>query len=347
MGYGRGKKSSNGPTFQDLVNQDLKNKQYRPVYLLAGEDALRMEGVVEKIRKDALGDSGSAFNYHVLQGDQVDVGRVLQQALALPMMAGVQLIWVKNADQCLSDQASQIPMEKYLAKPVSETILVLSCSRVDKRRKWVKACQAAGYLFDFTPPSGEALVQWVLKAAARENLPLGHEEASVLCELVGNDLMSLKSEVDKLALLAEDRGKPLQTAEIRQIIMDQAALEGYEITANLQPGKTKEVLRTWFRLAEWGKSAYEISPLLLSRVRKGSILAYGREGRLTDKDIGALTGQNPWSFRYLEPMVRGLDHGPLARALDVALDCDRKLKSSPLKPDIIIEKTIMELCKKP
>lgn len=346
MAYSKGNKESSGLTFQDLVNQDLKTGKYRPVYVLAGEDALRSEGVVEKIRKDALGDSGSAFNYHILQGDQVPVGRVLQQALALPMMAGVQLIWVKQADKCLGDQESQAHFEKYLARPVPETILVLSCEKVDRRKKWVKTCQAAGFLFDFTPPSGEALVQWVLKAASREHLALGREEAGVLCDLVGNDLMSLKSEIDKLSLLAEDRGKPLAPGEIRQIIMDQAALEGYEITANLQPGRTREVLHTWFRLAEWGKTAFEISPLLVSRVRKGSTLAFGRQERMADQEIGALTGQNPWSFRYLEPMLEGLDHAGIDRALQVALECDKKLKSSPLKPNIIIEKTIMELCKK-
>ena len=345
MVYSRGNKSSSGLSFQDLVNQDLKTGKYRPVYLLAGEDSLRIEGVVEKIRKDALGDSGTAFNFHVMQGDQVEVGRIIQQALALPMMAGVQLIWVKNADRALGDQDSQAHFEKYLAKPVPETILVLSAEKVDTRKKGVKACQAGGYLFDFTPPSGEALIQWVLKAAKREGLPMGHEEAAVLCDLVGNDLMSLKSEIDKLALLMEDRGTALEPAEIRRIIMDQAALEGYEITANLMPGKAREVLTTWFRLAEWGKTAYEISPLLISRVRKGSILAFGRQAHLADKEIGALSGQNPWSFRYLEPMVRGLGPKGMSRALKVALECDRKLKSSPLKPSIIIEKTIMELCK--
>ncbi len=130
------------------------------------------------------------------------------------------------------------------------------------------------------------------------------------------------------------------------MIMDQAALEGYEITANLQPGKTREVLHTWFRLAEWGKTAYEISPLLVSRVRKGSTLAYGRNGGMADQEIGALTGQNPWSFRYLEPMIRGMSEKEIGQALKTALNCDRKLKSSPLKPNIVIEKTIMELCKK-
>jgi DNA polymerase-3 subunit delta len=345
VGYPRKTKGPEVPGFQDLVDQDLKTGKFRPVYLLAGEDTLRIEGVVEKIRKDALGESGSAFNFHVFQGDQTPVEKIVQQTLSLPMLGSCQVIWVKQADRCLGSQDTQGILEKYLVRPVQESILILSADKVDKRKKWVKVCLENKYFFDFTPPSGEALVQWVLKAARREKLPLEPDQARILCDLVGNDLMSLKSEIDKLALLVEDRGQAINAEELGRIIMDQAALEGYEITANLEPGKAPEVLKTWFRLSEWGRSPFEIAPLLISRVRKGAILAAGRNQGMSDREIGALTGQNPWSFRYLEPMVRGMGSKGLGTALQAALECDRRLKGSPLKPNIIIEKLIMDLCR--
>ena len=345
MAYSRSSKGPQVPGFQDLVDQDLKKGNFRPVYLLAGEDTLRIEGVVQKIRKDVLGESGSAFNFHVFQGDQTPVAKVVQQALSLPMLGNRQVIWVKQCDKCLGASDGQVALEKYLARPVDETILILTSDKVDKRKKWVKLCLDGQFFFDFTPPAGEALVQWVLKAAKRENLPLEAEQARVLCELVGNDLLSLKSEIDKLALLADDRGGSVTSEEIGRIIMDQAALEGYEITANLEPGQAAQVLKTWFRLSEWGRSAHEIAPLIISRVRKGSILAAGREMGMDDREIGALSGQNPWSFRYLEPMVRGMGRKGLGNALSAALACDRRLKGSPLKPNIIIEKLIFDLCK--
>ncbi len=345
MGYSRKSKGPGLPGFQDLVEQDLKTGKFRPVYLLAGEDTLRIEGVVNKIRKDVLGESGSAFNYHVIQGDQTPVEKILQQALSLPMLGNRQVIWVKQADKCPGGNDSMTALEKYLGKPVPETVLILTADKVDKRKKWVKVCLEGNFLFDFTPPAGEALVQWVLKAARRENLPLEPDQARVLCELVGNDLLSLKSEIDKLALLADDRGGGISAEEIGRIIMDQAALEGYEITANLEPGKAREVLRTWYRLSEWGRSAYEIAPLIISRVRKGSILAAGRSSGMDDREIAALSGQNPWGFRFLEPMVRGMGKDGLGEALSAALSCDRRLKGSPLKPNIIIEKLILDLCR--
>jgi len=303
-----------------------------------------MEGVVEKIRKDALGEAGSSFNFHLMQGDQIDVGRILQQALALPMLGNKQVIWVKNVDRCLTNQAGQDAFLKYISKPVPESILICSAEKADKRKKWVKTCVDAGFYFDFSPPAGEALVQWVLKSAGREGLPLGVESARLLCELVGNDLLGLRNEIQKLALLSDSRGQELTAEELSRIIMDQAELDGFEITANLEPGRGRDVLKTWFRLAEWGRSPYELVPLLVSRVRKAHLLANGRDEGLDDRSIGSLTGANPWSFKYLEPMVRGYGRGGLQKALVAVLDCDRRLKSSPLRPDIIIEKLIFDLC---
>ncbi len=346
MGYPNKKSGSSGQTFQDLVNQDLKTGNFRPVYLLVGDDSLRVEGVVEKIRKDALGETGSAFNFHKMYGDQVDVARIVQQALALPMLGNIQLIWVKNADLFLGTQEAQTAMDTYLLNPVKETILVLTSTKADKRTKWVKTCVSKGYFFDFSPPEGEALVQWVMKAAGRENLPLGRQEAETLCDLVGSDLLGLKNEISKLALLSAQRGGKIEADELSRIIMDQAELQGFDITNDLEPGKTRNVLKTWFRLAEWGKSAYEISPLIHSRIRKGALLASCRDQGMSDQEIASLTGASPWGFRFLDPMIRGLGSQGIRKAMKISLDCDVKLKSSPLSPNIIIEKTIMELCRK-
>lgn len=338
-------KKSSGPTFQDLVNNDLKSGDYKGVYVFEGDDALRIEGVVDKIRKDVLGDAGSAFNYHVIHGDAVPIAKIIQHALTLPMMAGRQVIWVRNADSCLGDQASQATMEKYLENPVPETILILTLDKADKRKKWAKLCVSKGYIYDFSPPEGDALIQWIMKMAKRENLALDRQGANMLAELVGNDLMSLKNEIDKLALVGESMGGKLDAEALSKIIMDQAQLSGFDITEHLMPGKTAIALKTWYRMSEWGKTAYEISPLLVSRVRKAAILSNGRQAGMADQEIGALTGTNPWSFKFLTPLVTGLGPQGVRDALKTALECDVRLKSSPLKPDIIFEKAIMDLCK--
>ncbi|MBU8870337.1 MAG: DNA polymerase III subunit delta [Gemmatimonadales bacterium] len=346
MVYSGNKRGSKVPSFDDLVRQDLKTGKFRPVYLLSGEDVLRKEGVVEHLKKKVLGEGGCAFNYHVMNGVGGGLGKILQQAVSYPMLGSHQIIWVRSIEACLQDQQSQERLQEYFQKPVLKTILIIGIEKADRRKKWVKNALELGYFFDFSPPTGEALINWVLKAAQKERLELPIEAARILCELVGNDLLSLKGEIDKLALLQEDRGVPLEAAEIGRIIMDQAALEGYEITANLEPGKCKEVLNTWFRLTQWGKSAYEISPLLLSRIRKGALVASCQEKGFSNEEIGLRTASNVWSLRYLQPMIKGMGSKGIAEALRAAKVCDQQMKGSPLPPDLVLEQTIFKCCLK-
>ena len=137
MGYSRGGKS--GPGFQQL-RDELAREEYRPVYLLAGEDTHRMAGVSEYLKKKLLGEAGAAFNFHAYDGDEDEVGHVVQQALSYPMMCSHQLICVKRAEKLVSDAGSEIGLIKYVEKPAAETVLILMSVKVDGRKKWVKAC---------------------------------------------------------------------------------------------------------------------------------------------------------------------------------------------------------------
>ncbi|MFH2050945.1 MAG: DNA polymerase III subunit delta [bacterium] len=340
---GKGK-SGTAPGLDDIVAQDLKTGKFRPVYVLAGEDSLRIEGVVAKIRKDALGPAG-AFNDHVFDGEQVPFSRILQQALSLPMLGGRQVVYVKHAGGVLDRQENADHLEKYLGNPVPETILILTTPKADRRKKWVKICLEAGYFFEFTAPTGESLIQWILKAAGRLGLPLDRDQAQLLGDLLGDDLLSIKNELDKLALLFEDRGEALTVAELNAVIMDQAELKGYEITEFLQPGRAGDVLKTWYRLAEWGRSPYEIAPLVLNRIRRGYLLQHAKSEGMADQEIGALTGQSPWSFRYLSSMIENMGVRGMARWQIEALECDRQMKNSPLREGAVFEQAILRLCR--
>ncbi len=345
MSYARGTNKTTVPGFKEILNQDLKHKRFRPLYILAGEDSLRKEGIIQKIRKDALGAAGS-FNDHIFDGESCDPARVYQQILSMPMMGGRQLVVVKHAEKFLDGQGSLDHFERYLEDPVAECIFILLMTKADRRKTWVKKALKAGYYFELTNPSGENLLQWIIKAARRLELDFDKEQAALLAELLGDDLLSIKNELDKIALMQEDRGHAFTSQDLRDLVMDQAELQGYEITEHLQPGAAGKMLKTWFRLAEWGRTAYEVSPVVLSRIRRGYLLEHARREGLSEAEIARLTGQNPWSFRFLGTMLANMGSDGLARAQETALKCDRLLKSSPLEPGAVFEKSIMELCRR-
>jgi len=340
----RGSRKGAGPGFRELVRDDLKTRNYRPVYILAGEDVFRQESVVNHIKDDVLGEANASFNFHLFQGDQVNVDRVLQQANSFPMLGGRQLIWVRQADLCISDQSSGDALCAYAENPVEQTILVLTAEKLDKRKKWVKTCRSLGFVFELVPPGGEDLVDWTLKAARRVGLPLDRDMAGLLIDLVGADLFALSAEIDKLALLVEDTGQELNSETLAAVIMDQARLREFDINNNLGPGQADTVLKVWYRLARWGKTAYEIAPLVLWRIRMMALVAASRKHESTPKGVALRSGVNQWTCQQLIPVVDRLGEAGVRRAVTQSQKCDASLKSSPVDPAIILEKTLVDIC---
>ncbi len=344
MGASARSRSAGKATFRDLKERDLKTRKYRPVYLLVGEDAYRLEKVMVHLREDLLGPGGAAFNYHVYQGDQVGLDAVLQQALSYPMLGGRQLIHLRDVDRCVTGAAAEGALLAYLADPAEASILVMSASKVDGRKRWVKACREAGYFFDFSPPRGAELSQWLRKTARLAGVPLTAGLADLLIDLVGEDLFALAAEIEKLGLLVEACGGGLDSDRLEQLIVQQRAGEVFDLTNALVPGDAVPGLRVWRRQAAWGRGAMEQAPMLLSRLRKMALVASLEAEGLSPGEIPALLGMHPYACQQLLRAAHQLGPQRLQQALAACQRCDASLKSSAVPPDIVMERAIIEVC---
>ena len=341
----KGYKRSAGPGFKEMLKQDLQTGNYRQVYVIDGEDQLRIEQVVDAIRKKVLEPGSAAFNEHILQADQVGWTGIVQQAQGFSMLGGQQVVIARHADQITSkkDDPAEAALLKYLANPVETTLLILTGKKFDGRRKWVGVAKTAGYYFNFAAPEGRELAEWIGKASDRAGLNLAPDAREVLMQLVGNDLQGLLVEIEKLALLQESRGRPPAAAEIPELVMDQAELDNFKLSDDFAPGETEALMRTWQRLASWGTDVYEITPLLMSNLRRTALVAMALDEGESGESVAAQTHLNPWLMRNrLIPAARRLGAENCQRILTACLVCEQSQKRRPMPPELAFELFLME-----
>ena len=341
----KGYQRSTGPGFKELLKQDLQTGVYRKVYVIDGEDQLRIEQVVDAIRKKALEPGSAAFNEHILQADQVGWTGILQQAQGFPMLGGRQVVIARHADQIVSKKGdpAEAALVKYLADPVETTLLILTGAKFDGRRKWIGVAKKAGYYFNFAAPKGPELTEWISKASDRAGLNLAPDAREVLMQLVGNDLQGLLVEIEKLALLQESRGKPPAAEEIPELVMDQAELDNFKLSDDFGPGETAALMRTWLRLASWGTDVYELTPLLMSNLRRTALVATALDEDESGASVAAQTHLNPWLLKNrLMPLARRLGVENCQRILTACLTCEQSQKRRPVPPELVFEQFLME-----
>ena len=73
-------------TYEQLIG-DLKNKVYKPLYFLYGDEPYYIDMVTDYITKNVLTEAEQSFNQTIVYGKESDAGQVINLAKRFPMMS--------------------------------------------------------------------------------------------------------------------------------------------------------------------------------------------------------------------------------------------------------------------
>jgi len=193
-------------TAADII-KELKQKKYKPVYLLHGEEPYFIDMVGDYVEHKLLSDSEKGFNQTVLYGKDTDVMTVLNAAKRYPMMADHQVVLIKEAQDMKwgsddPDKKSINPLLNYLESPLSSTILVFcyKYGKFDKRKKTYKAIEKNGLIFESAALYDSKIPAWIESFITEKGYKINQQASLMLSEYLGNDLSKIANELEKLML---------------------------------------------------------------------------------------------------------------------------------------------------
>ena len=193
-------------TAADII-KDLKNRKYKPLYLLHGDEPYFIDQVSDYVEHHLLSDAEKGFNQTVLYGKDTDVMTVLGASKRYPMMADYQVVLVKEAQEMKwgsdSDDKKAInPLLSYLENPLPSTILVFcyKYGKFDKRKKTYKAIEKSGLIFESGSLYDSKIPAWVEGYLTGKGYKINQQASLMLAEYLGNDLSKIANELDKLML---------------------------------------------------------------------------------------------------------------------------------------------------
>ena len=203
-------------TYDQILN-DLKNKIYKPIYLLYGEESYFIDKITDYIAENVLTDAEKSFNQIVMYGKDTDVKSVIQAARRFPMMSNYQVVIVKEA-QNLKPLAD---FEVYLEAPLQSTILVLAvkdAGKIDKRTKFMKLADKIGAVLESKKLYENEMIRWVSNLAKSYEITLTPDAQRMMYEHIGADLSRLDGEMKKLKTAVNDISVPIDGKTVAQNI---------------------------------------------------------------------------------------------------------------------------------
>lgn len=133
-------------TIYEEIARELKNRIYKPVYYLMGEESYYIDRISEYIAQTVLNENEKEFNQTIVYGADTDIATVINAAKRYPMMSKYQVVIVKEAQNIKNIEE----LVYYLQKPLDSTILVL-CHKhgtLDRRKKLAAEIEKVGVLFE-------------------------------------------------------------------------------------------------------------------------------------------------------------------------------------------------------
>ena len=194
-------------TYEEIIS-DLKNRIFKPVYFLAGEEPYYIDLITEYIQDKVLPEDEKAFNQIILYGDDTNIASIIDTARRFPMMASHQVLIIKEAQSLKKLDDLVI----YLEKPLLSTILVFSYKykTIDKRTKLYKTLESNGVYFESARIRDYLIPAWIERYLMVKGIKTDPSASAMLTEYLGTDLHKIVNELDKL-IITLPAGKPIIT----------------------------------------------------------------------------------------------------------------------------------------
>lgn len=185
-------------THREIVEQ-IRRQEYKPIYLLMGEEAYYIDRISEYIADNVLTKDEQDFNQTIIYCTrETAVADVINCARRYPMMAKHQVVIVKEAQNLLKIDELAV----YAQNPMETTILVICYKngKVDGRKKLIPAVEKVGVVFESPKLKDGMLPQFIADYLRRKQVSIEERACLMMAESVGADLNRMAGELDKLVL---------------------------------------------------------------------------------------------------------------------------------------------------
>lgn len=205
-------------TDKQLIGE-LKKGDFKPVYLLTGEENYYIDVVSDYFEKEVIEESVRDFDQTVVYGRDVDMATVVSTVKRYPMMSPIHLVIVKEAQDIPVSQWDVLAA--YLKQPSPQGVLVL-CYRhkkLDKRTSAYKAIASSGVVFESPKVYDNQVPAWISREVMAHGYTINDKAAAMLADYLGADLGKVANELSKLYPLLPEHGSITE-----QLVEDQTGI---------------------------------------------------------------------------------------------------------------------------
>ena len=311
-------------TYEEIV-RDLKNRVYKPVYYLMGEESYYIDKISEYIAQTVLSEEEREFNQTVLYGSDTDIATIINAAKRYPMMAERQVVIVKEAQHVKRME----DLNFYLQKPLHTTVLVI-CHKngtLDRRKKLAAEVEKVGVLFESKKIKDTQLPGFIASYLKRKSVDIEPKASEMMAEFVGADLSRMAGELDKLVITLAPGVRRVTPEQIEKNIGISKDYNNYELRSAIVARDVLKANRIIKYFAENPKTnPIQMTLSVLFGFFSNLMLAYYAPEKTEQGIAGQLGLKSTWQAREYMAAMRMYSGVKVMQIIGEIRYCDAKSK---------------------
>ncbi len=328
----------------DRLKSDLKLNTPARLYVFHGEEAYLRNYYLDRLKAAVVEDFAEAFNYHRFNADTISLQAVLDSIEALPMMAQRSLIRIDDVNFFALGEDGPSYAKFFSDIPDYCTVVLVYETvefKIDKRKKALAELFEQAVVVDFIQPSDRELVSWIARHLKKQNKRITVEDAQYLIHRTGGSMTALLGEIGKLCAYSEE--DTVTRAHIDLLVEPVLEAETWDLTDAMAAGRYESALQILRALLQKQEEPIKILGGIGGQFRRllaaKRLMAAGKR----QQDLMKLCGIGGYSAQKTMDAARRLPERFCARAVELCLEADEKLKTSYDDPERVLEFLVLEL----
>lgn len=321
------------------LDRSLKGR-LQPLYLLVGCEGYLRDAAARSITDAALsGTLLREFNDSSFSFLTDSAMSAIAAAEQLPMMSERRIVRIRDFAK-IRDTDEEIII-RYLQRPADSTVMIFVAEDLDKRKKLTRSLLATCTVVEFPAVKDAEAKAWARTRLKELKTTADERVLTEILRLVGTNLQTLSSELDKLAAAAVDTRQI--TMELVEGLIDRSReLSNFDLGDQLIAGDRKRALETLHSLLE-----DNVAPVMLLGLIAGNYhrLALAKEllQRGKREEVKRLIFGPPSKRDAFMNTLQRSNSAKIARGIKLIADADLAIKTSQATPRLQLEMLVIQL----
>ena len=313
----------------------MSSPDLAPAYLIAGDDRAKIDSALARLRARAERESGAGA-LESFEGDAgPDADALLGAIPALSLTAARRYLLADGVERWTAAQAK--PVIAALASLPDDLTMVLVAREEPPKVRTPKGIHeaveaAGGEVLRMDAPKSRALPAHLEAEAARRGFRLEADAARILVERMGDSTTRLATELDRLAVWA-DEGGTVSSDDLEAMVADTSEEVVWALSDALVDRDTPGAAAAAARLAAQGESITPLVYQAAKRLREARLALAGLEAGRSPKELEASLPMHPYAAKMLLRRVRDADQSQLRASTCAIADLEWWTRGGSDYPD--------------